>query len=214
MIQLSGRYTTPVLALLALAALPVWLHAASGVVRDDCAHPAALLAADRIAGTRPDPERRDSRAAHHVQWTEGSIAPRVPGRFDLSFRIIRSYDLSRFYGVPYWTFFHNAFPDDRRELRRVRADGYTLPIHWRYDDSEGVPRVIEYLYVLDGRPARHPFTASLRSALPQLLGGTRPVTLFVVYGIARPGEGAEPIERSADAWLVDAWRYYESVCKG
>ncbi len=211
MTPLARRFVTPSLALFLVAGIPIWLHAATAWELDDCADPAALLEVQHVPSSRVVQERVDRYGRGRFQWTEGELVHGDHASDVLRFRIVRSFDAFAFYGPPLPYFFGNAFPEDRRELSQVDADGVQLPIHWRHA-SVG-PSLHGYVFVMDGRPVVRPFDGGLASAGRQLLSGRRPITLFVVYGTFARSPAAD-VEARAEAWLVDAWRRYRSVCRG
>ena len=63
----------------------------------------------------------------------------------------------------------------------------------------------------EGRPVRSPFLAQLRTALPHLFSGPRPLTLLLVSGEGPRGR-REALEQRASEWLADAYEFFDDVC--
>ena len=94
--KLSHRYVPHLVAILAIALVPIAAHSYLDVRSDECADPLRLA---------PSSERRLGEESRNlfmqkrfqaVQWKEG----RVPGQPPLAYTIIRSYDAKRVYYLP------------------------------------------------------------------------------------------------------------------
>ncbi len=68
-----------------------------------------------------------------------------------------------------------------------------------------------YLLVYEDEPVSNPYVAQLKHAPLQMLRGSRPMTLFFVFGRSEPATLARA-EQLAHAWLWGAWERYRSQC--
>lgn len=185
MIARSTRLVLPALALLVIAALPVFVHQGERRL-EDCRDPEALLA---MAPPQRHPQMTLTHAVDHT------FSP---------------YDV---YGRPHGSPMQATYPESRVGLRELEAeDGVRLPVHWSFDSSPTASRVRAYLYVHGGEPVRHPFVSGLALAPSQLVHGTRPVSRFVIDGLAYAGNDAE-LARIAEDWIRSAWLHHRKSCQ-
>lgn len=212
MIVLSKRYWAAILVLVLLAGMPAWLHAGSAMFRDDCANPARLRLPSRIPGTGLGTEKPRRYEGGIFQWTDGLVETNVRVHRPSRFRIVRSFGPDEFYFDPKRFYVGNPFPNDVVTKRWLQVEGEELPYFTRYDPSEGAANLGSYMYIFDGRPIHDLFAESLASWVPQLVDGTHPVTLLL---IDQSGdiEDIDAVMASSEAWLLDAWAYYASVCR-
>jgi hypothetical protein len=212
MTPIASRPLLPLLAILLVSLVPVVYHAYGDANRDDCADPAGLLASYRIAGTRDEAERWDKHMNGWIQWTEGEINA---GRSDAqspTFRIVRTFRGRRVYLRP-TSFLPEKLEPDHVERQWIDVDGERVPIHIGtvFQHSKRSMKLAAYMFAYGDEPVADPFRAQLASALPQVLGHTRPFTLFLVSGYAKRDQ-MESIERPAREWLANAWRHYRDSC--
>ena len=211
MIAVSRRYALPVLGMAVLAAIPIGLHAVVAPVADPCRDAAALLASERIGEGLVSGRRPATTGAPDEGQIDGELPP-ADHVSSMIFRVSRGSAPSAYYGAGPVQAFDNTFTMDADgELVELDAGDARLPIHWLEDALAPNFRVRVYFYVLDGRPVAHPFPAGLAIAGRQLLGGTRPVTLFVFRAEGR-AVATEAMRRNAREWLRAAWQRYREVC--
>jgi hypothetical protein len=212
MTPIADRPLLPLLAILLATLVPVFYHAFGDANRDDCADPAGLLAAYRIEGTQEESERWDKHIKDWIQWTEGEINATRSDVEPLSFRIIRTFRGRRVYLRP-TIFLPERLEPDHIEVRWIDVDGERVPISIGtvFQHSKRSMKLAAYLFAYEDKPVIHPFREHLASALPQVFGGTRPLTLFLVSGYAKQDQ-IESIERPALEWLANAWRHYRDSC--
>jgi hypothetical protein len=210
MTPLPIRYHLLLLILLLLALVPVAIHFAGRFQFDDCAEPSALFDTFRIAGSQPGEETRNTGGRRVIQSSGGTVPVNVPRISPLQFRIVRSFDPRKlhYWPIPLLDEIHYS---SRVKLRWLEIGGEKLPVRIYHDHTMTSVRFLEYMYVYESRPRRHPFWAGLASAFLHPLDGARPLTLFMVSGTA-PADLLEVAEQSADEWLISAWRYYKMVC--
>jgi len=211
----SDRWVTALLAVCALALVPVVLHSYLSWRVDDCANPAALVPPMSPDG---DVAAREAQLENDFvdvyQWREGKLAA-TPVSPELSWVVIRSYDPKQLY-----------YRGTRRMWKDVTtagdtlewldADGDQLPIVRSTTDevsAHGPKPVIAALLVYEGRPVATGWLAQLRSAPRHVLGGSRPMTMFAVRGDV-PEELVPAAEKRARQWLIDSWRSYRGFCGG
>ena len=210
MISISGRRALPAIVALWLLAIPIGYHALARPRVDDCADPARLRVPDflpRSAGVNPHP---DATFKEMIAWNDGELITDRPWTMKPRWRIVRAYDLAKFYFAPLGTFTY-VFPEDTVSVVVREANGVDLPIHVRVDDSEKILNVTVHLYVFGGRPVRRPFVASLRNAIRQLVGGALPLTVILVEGDF-PAERAQEYEEILIDWIRSAWIELDGVC--
>jgi hypothetical protein len=200
------------LVLLSIALVPVAVHSYRGVLSDDCQEPNGLHEVSRIEGSRPGEDLRSPRMPYRIQSSAGLVDSEASEIAPLEFHVVRSFDPRRIYVHPH-ALLGRRFEPDASQIEWL-ADGHErIPVR-RLEASDplrGLLRRAFLLYVYDGRPVEDPFLAQLRGALPQVLEGTRPLTLFLVAGDATPDQ-IDEVETRARQWLSAAWRFYERTC--
>ena len=211
----SDRWATALLAVCAIALVPVVLHSYLSWRSDDCANPTALVPPMAPDG---DTAARDAQLRHDIeylsQWREGKLAA-ASGSPELDWVVVRSYDPKQLY----YRGTKRVWKDvtvGGDTLEWIDADGEKLPIvrSKANNDSEHGPKaVIAALVVYDGEPVEAGWLAQLRAAPRLLFAGTRPVTLFAVRGEV-PEALVPAAEQRARRWLVDSWRGYRGLCGG
>ena len=82
-------------------------------------------------------------------------------------------------------------------------------------DDAGVFRLDDHAMIATADfitpPVEDPYLAQLAGVISNLISGGRPLTLFTIGGSATgPFFGAA--DEAAKAWLVRAWKYYDSIC--
>lgn len=220
MTHVSRRYLPHLLVLMLLLATPLILRQRTGFENDPCREPEALLyTATRPGPTAPeDPDmtRKRSqwleRAAPEGAWAEGAVA--VEGA-DLSLRtlVVRSYDAKLLYHFPEVRF-GSGEQSGRTSVAYVQDDGGPrLPIREvEFDRAGSFHTVTAYLLVYGGRAVGNPYLAQLAAAPRQMITGSEPMTLFMVWGLARDEQRAAARAAARD-WLLQSWRIYESTCR-
>lgn len=237
--MLSPRYAWPLLAVLLVGSVPI----VAGTLRprrvDDCADPAAMLNLAAVGWAGEVTERSERHGSGHVQWTEGSFAPR-PGSGDaanfpggarhrgrdrrwwsreapssepssLTVRVVRSFN-PFFLRQRAATALGVHLVPDRREVRRVSTPSGDLVVHVLRKHSASKSKVLAYTYIFDGNSVEVPILAEAAALPSTLLHGARPVTLLLVYADREHGY-LEPAVDEAIAWLVDTWSYYQATCR-
>lgn len=216
MTPFSGRYTIAVALLLGLVSIvPLATLAASRRV-DECANPEALLDVSSLPRSRL--ERELPAHAHRkefvTQWTLGLARPERKGTNEIHFRILRSFDPRFLYQKP--TGFVEAGTQVHGypiEPRTLDVDGQAVPIRLVRAFGLGKTRVVGFLFVYEGRPVASPLRAQLGSAVSQLVGGSTPLTFYIVSQ-----EGARELEddivETVEEWLAAAWEHYRQSCIG
>jgi hypothetical protein len=146
------------------------------------------------------------------QFWEGAVDPRT-NRFGLEYAVIRSYNAKRLYYRAEYRYLGGAGPNSHATEWIDYAET-RLPIHRSFYPSMALgrsKRILAYLLVYEGRAVGNPYVAQLTSAPRQLVGGSRPMTLFLVSGEVRSSD-FEAAEADAREWLKRAWQKYSAVC--
>ena len=210
MIPISGRRAMLAVAALWLLAIPIWYHALARPRVDDCADPARLRVPDFLPlAVGVDRNPRDGHM-QMIAWNDGELLIDRPWVKEPRWRIVRAYDLDKFYFEPPGTFTY-LYPEDTRSVVVRKANGVDLPIHLRVEDAGESRNATVYLYVFGGRPVRVPFVASLRNAFRQLVGGALPLTMILVEGGSATEHAQENEEILVD-WMRSAWIELDGVC--
>lgn len=210
MIALSRKHSLPMLVLLALTLLPVVVHSYFGFRTDDCAHPDVILGGCYAASA--DDGRRAAWMKETLDaesWCEGTIPTDLPG-VNLDVRIVRSYDPKKLYHNPELAFMR-GYSVKSKGIDLMEAGLEKIPIHRLHFDPDRGSVFGAYLMVYNSKPVANPYTSQVLSFLPQLLSGSRPMTLYFVSGAAAPG-ALEPIKRAGIQWLVQSWQRYGEAC--
>jgi hypothetical protein len=212
LIAVSRRHAGAVLAMAALAAVPLGWHAIAAPVADPCRDPHALLASQRIGGGRVGDRRPDKAGRRGAGWIGGEIPSPTADVNSMIFRVSRGFDPFAFYGSGPLTALDPDFVlDERPERVDLDAGGENLPVYWLEDAPLRDFRLRAHVYVLGSRPVAHPFPAGLAVWPQQLRNGTLPVTLFMFRAVGR-ASAADAMRRDARDWLRAAWQHYREMC--
>jgi hypothetical protein len=211
-IPLARRFAVATAALFAVAAVPVWLHAATGRTFDPCADPAALVRLPAYGSDYVQQVTGQGDGRLYAQSIRGELPQSDSALGPMRFWMLRGADPFFFYGHPDAIFISVPLPGDRREMHELAVGSERLPVRRRYDDSLDALRFSEYVLIQGTTPVRHPFTGGLSLALRQLVRGTEPVTMLLVEGVVGGAHDEAEIEAKSDAWLARAWNDYREAC--
>ncbi len=204
---LSSRFAPYLLALYALAAVPVLLHTFAGASRDDCAQPSALPRWRSGEGERGSLLRERFAA---FQWSEGSFEA---GDALFSFVYLRSYAVVQLLNRP-----ENALLQrnpERRTVEWVDTESGPVPIHrplFEPRADRATRTLAGYLLLLDNQPLAQPSVAQLASAPRQLLFGRAPMTLLFIHGRV-PRDQYAAAELELRVRLLEALAQYRDACR-
>lgn len=210
MIPLARRHSAAALALVASAVLAVGLHGAFAANFDPCADPAKV---ERLAAYGYDYQVSEYLALGDrtpQRRVDGKLRNAVAGGPPFSFRVVRASEPYPIYSRAFLIV--TLLPEDRSELRELRVGSDVLPVYRVFDDSLGVFRLTRYLLVQGLDPVARLLPSGVASAWQQLVGGTLPVTAFVVSAAGEPGALAET-ERAAEAWIAAVWTDFRNACR-
>jgi hypothetical protein len=203
---ISPRFAGAAIALLVAAAVPVWFHAVTVPTYDDCANPEAFFGAARIGGA--DMVTLEGLMTE-VEGAEGQL--RGGSQYRLAVRVVRSFSPSLLYASPIRFGFDSMLYLHPGEARWLEAGDDVLPVHWNSYEGQRTTRIEAHSFFHGGVPVWHPPRPGLALALRQLVGGTRPVTVLIVSGVASRDDGPA-FSRAAERWLVSAWQQLEATC--
>jgi exosortase len=211
----SARYALPLLALCALALVPVARNVYAQRRIDDCAHPVALVPGSGIH----DPERRAQREREMREqfeafaFREGVLRARdrPDAGADLAWSIVRTFDPKRVYYRPeYWLSGHGEAIESG--IDPLDVAGRSLPLHRVRLETRGEHvHVAGYLLVYGGEPVADGMRAQLAAAPQLMLRGPRPMTLYYAQALSAPDD----LEATSDAlarWLAASWKQYAAIC--
>jgi hypothetical protein len=204
---LSPRFAPHLLALYALAAVPVFLHTFAEPARDDCAQPSALPRWQSGEGERGSLLRDRFEA---FQWSEGDFE--AEGVL-FSFVFLRSYAVVQLLNRPENALLQRA--PESRTVEWVDTQSGPVPIHRAiYEQRSDVATrtLAGYLLLLDGKPVARPALAQLGSAPSELLFGRMPMTLLFIHGRV-PRDVYPEAETELRVRLVAALAQYRDACE-
>ncbi len=212
MTTLAQRYAPHITVLVGLALLPVVVHSYAQRRTDDCANPFVLVASARASDASETRRHFMQERMGAYQWREGQVIP-PDGGPRLSYAIVRSYDPKRVYYRPERNLVGKQEPE-RIVLDTIDVDGEQVPIRvveYARQRRTHLQSLAAYLLVYDGEPVTNPYTAQILAAPGLMVAGSRPMTLFFVWGQALTDElpGAQAAARE---WLITSWRTYQSAC--
>jgi hypothetical protein len=204
---LSWRFAPHLLAVYALAAVPVLLHTFAQSSRDDCARPSAL---PRWASREDERGRllRDYFGA--FQWSEGSFEA---GQALFSFTYLRSYAAIPLLNRPENVLIKRA--PEQRSVEWIDTESGPVPIHRALYDprpDRATRTLAGYLLLFDGQPLAQPSLAQLASAPRQLVFGRTPMTLLFVHGRV-PRDQYPEAEAELRVRLLTALAQYRDACR-
>jgi hypothetical protein len=214
MIALSPRHARAVVALAAIAALPITWHALAAPITDDCRDPEALMSTEQIGALSVIDRQPPLDGPLGVRRITGGL--RVPGGdlYSMGFRVSRGFTPSDYYGLLEVHDMDKSFSlDAAGERIAIDADGTALPVRWLEDTFERNFRVRAHFLVYDGRPIASPFAAGVATAGRQLVHGTLPVTMFAFHA-AGPASARDAMRDAAREWLRAAWALQQRACEG
>lgn len=190
---------------LAVAAAAVVVGANRGRSWDDCRDPTALRDAQAIPGSSDVVEDRTQYRGSIFQDTEGDIAGT-----GLRFAVFRSWFPEDLIRSPLRSV-HPPMIAEATATSWVDAAGTRLPVHRTTNHQAGSRYFATWFFVYDGQPVQRVLPRQIATLGPQVLHGSRPVTLFLVWGRLDDGDGASDLE-TAVGWLAAAWSHYARVC--
>jgi len=206
--SLSKRFASALIILLGLALVPLFLLPLRADLVEPCASPDALLATSQIRESVPSGQREGTTA---FQWSEGTVANPLHADYPLQFQIIRSYEGRRLYERPVSVTPIKIQPESH-VIEQVETARGSIPVHFVVDGTTRPIGMAGYLVVDGLEPVRSPVLRQLWRGLPRLLTGRPPITLMIVSGSVSP-RNQPVLEERMQSWLVDAWEYFDRVCR-
>jgi hypothetical protein len=191
--MISGRYATSVAVLLALALIPTAIHSYWGVVTRD-----GLRASYVSATLEGMPSTPTARKALWVMnnfesddWIERTYRA---GSDDVVLFVARSYDAKRLYHHPELALLRGT---ETAPAGVTHADARpNVPLHVVTTERGGQRGVAVYALLYDGQFIENPVAFQLKTSAELLVGGRKPMTLFMASDLA-----GDP-DRAADSPAV------------
>lgn len=188
--MISARYAFPVLALLCLALVPTVTHGYLGVTIDDGRDADAV--GWTLAGLQGASTSRSAASIHNSYDSVDWIERRFSGpQGAVTVFVARSFDAKRLYHHP-----------ENGVLRgtslaslgtRRLAPMPDIPVHVLGSAQHRADLAV-YALLYDGRFIDNPYVFQVRSSWELLVGGRKPMTLFLVHDASNPPE--RPLENS------------------
>lgn len=101
-------------------------------------------------------------------------------------------------------------PDEVEISMHATPEG-PIPVHYAYERRGPVVRLTAYFMAHRLEALRSPLWTRIRSGPAALVGGSWPITLFVISSVGRPSQ-LEANRKVMDSWLLGAWAHYHRVC--
>jgi len=208
--RLSPKYAPHLLVLLALVAVPVYMHRGGRSYVDDCADPLALSEGFDFDTPHPLIDRPEQLNYFRSMWLDGYIDYGEPVQGRLKFSVARAYRPSYLYLD--WHELRPGFiePEDIK-LRHVDVGGEQLPVHVLIGRDQTPPLVAAYVLIYNNRPVERPFLAQLRTSLDELFSTLPPMTMYFVGGEVAHRD-LDIAEERAVEWLANGWRQFRTIC--
>lgn len=198
--------------LLAIAAVPIGYATLSRTRWESCGDPGALGDPAAIAGSAPEAQSPPGRLMDGTfLYRRGELSQRTVAGGELAYVVVRSDNATLVFADPTRPLTRTLDPD-RVEMRQLEVDGVSVPVHVQSQELARHVHLQASIFVYDGAAVTALLPLQLRTALAQLVRGTRPITQYTVHGIARRGEPGDVLD-PARAWLEAAWRRHRSVCE-
>jgi hypothetical protein len=178
--MISPRYAVPVAALLALALVPTVIHSYRATRTDDGLRAASI--AESLNGMTSAPTgRREAWVENNfatADWIERTY--RAGGTEALLF-VARSYDPKRLYHHPELAILRGTQTRPGGVVRaKARPD---IPLHVLETQRDGRRGVAVYALMYDGSFIDNPLAFQLRTSVELLVGGRKPLTLFMASAL-------------------------------
>ena len=212
MTPLSKRYQPHLVLLMFLTVIPIAIHSYAKIRSDDCVDLKRL--GNEAGFSTPTPARSKSLLSLYdaEQFWEGDIKLQSAGT-SLKYVVIRAYNAKRLYHRPEQRYSKETEPVSRG-IEWASIDGDRIPIHRVFRAASGARKevyVIAYLLIYEGDTVENPYIAQLLHAPSQLIHGSRPMTLFMVFGLVGASDFKLAEDRARE-WLVSAWQRYQEAC--
>jgi hypothetical protein len=201
--MISTRFAWPVVALLGLALVPTLIHKYVGLTIDDGRHAAAV--GWTLAGLRGAPTSRSAATIRDIYDSVDWIERRFAGaEGEVTIFVARSFDAKRLYHHPENSILHGKIFDSRGTRRLPQMPDVPLRV---LVSAERGTDFAAYALLYDGRFIDNPYLFQLRASWGLLIGGRKPMTLFLVHDASHPPDVA--VENSlAVRVLHDAIRQF------
>jgi hypothetical protein len=214
-IRLSKRFAISASILLLLAFFSLTISSRGERHYEDCRDPEVFLDPEFLDTLAPLVEVAEHQTAATPTWLVGKIPVGLAGVPNLKVLVARSFDAMTLYLQPDNLLPKGASPDAGRFEWVKSESGEEIPLHFVYARTGGHATrrgaFAIYLFIYANELVRHPLPAQIRTALPDLTRGTRPVTMLVARG-AVAGINLEKAEQAAKAWLAQSWVKYREAC--
>ena len=207
---LSNRYLRWIAAALLVALIPVIPHSYLKLKSNDCVSVQELCA---LCPGRMESESVGRRLAGQfgeVEWCAGTLP--AEGNFPtLDCWILRSYDPKKLYHLPEIGLMRGAAPG-RRLTQFLTWENRKVPLHRAFYPAGDGDVYVAYMLIYNSKPVDNPYITQILSFPKQLVTGVEPMNLFFVSGRGPRGSLAGMEERG-NQWLIEALRFYHSLCK-
>lgn len=210
MIRIARGPLPKLAVVLAAASVPIWATEVTNRRWDDCRDPERLMDTSEIPGSIPGPPYTEAMLDRVFARSDGELSHHPAGGSKLLYWLVRSDDAFLIHSEPTRPLKLPLDPD-RVEVRRERFGDDTVPVHFAQEPVGAYLHIAAYVLVYDGRPIERLLPIQIETSLAQLLHGTRPITLYIVDGIA-PKDRPETVTGPATTWLRSAWLRHRAVC--
>jgi hypothetical protein len=203
--MISSRHAPWVAVLLAVALVPTAIHSYWGATAADALKASAIPA--MLDGMPSVPTERRAAWVKNTLGSEDWIERtyRVDGAEVLVF-VGRSYDAKRLYHHPELALLRGTETGPAGVARApARPD---VPLHLLTTKRDGAQGLAAYALLYDGRFVEDPIAFQLRTSAELLVGGRKPMTLFLASDLR--GDVTQPEKAPATRVLLGAIRAFET----
>jgi hypothetical protein len=182
--MISTRFALPVIAMLSLALVPTVIHRYVGLTVDDGRRAGAV--GWTLAGLRGSPTSRSAASIRDnydsVDWIERRFAG---AEGQVTVFVARSFDAKRLYHHPENSILHGTAFASRGTRRLPQMPD--VPVHMLASAAQGADFAV-YALLYDDRFIDSPYRFQMRASWDALIGGRKPMTLFLVHDASQPPE--------------------------
>lgn len=210
MTPISTRYAPHLLALIALVAIPAFIHETGRSYHDDCLDAAGLNEGFDFGTPQPVEQREERLNRNIVQWTEGVVELDPARNLEMEFVLARSFRPSNLY-LGLSKLRPGFIEPEEIEVREIR-DGDAQGEYRVMLARDHLPiRIAVTMTIYDHVASANPIGAQLATAVGELFSSLRPMTMFFLFAEVAPQDEAL-VEERAREWMTAALHQYRAAC--
>lgn len=197
--------------LLAVAMVLVWRSTLVVQRWESCRSPDSVGDTTAIPGSVPqETAKRTMLSDGDFLKRRGELAQRSGAKGDLPYLVVRSDNATLVFAEPSRALVRPLDPD-RFERRWLDVDGESVPVHIESQELPQHQHIAAYVFEYDDQAVEALLPLQLRTAVSQVVRGTRPITQYAIHGIARKDHPDDVLDPALE-WLAAAWRRHRAIC--